>query len=72
MSQLWQHPLIYGSDEDDVFETHYLATSLPDITLLDTRTDIDHEVWTKRKRSVSESDLIDTRLYSFTQRSILI
>ena len=72
MSQLWQHPLIYGSDEDDVFETHYLATSLPDISLLDTYTDIDHEVWTKRKRSVSESDLIDTRLYSFTQRSILI
>jgi len=72
MSQLWQHPLIYGSDEDDVFETHYLATSLPDLTLSDIHMDMDHEIWTNRKRSVSESDLIDTRLYSFTQRSILI
>ena len=71
ISQLWQTD-IYGSDEDDIFQTHLLAESVPNITMALADTDMNQDIWTRRKRSVSESDLIDTRLYSFTERSILI
>jgi len=63
---------MYGSDEDNVFQTHFLAESVPDITMALSDTDMNRDIWTRRKRSVSESDLIDTRLYSFTERSLLI
>ena len=71
-SHLWQHISIYGYDEDDVFYSNYLSNSLPSINMEDTDMNMIDDTWTRRKRSVSESDLIDTRLYSFTERSILI
>ena len=71
IAQLWQDDM-YGSDEDNVFQTHFLAESVPDITMALSDTNMNQDIWTRRKRSVSESDLIDTRLYSFTGRSLLI
>ena len=71
-SHLWQHISIYGYDEDDVFSSNYLSNSLPSINMEDTDMNMIDDTWTRRKRSVSESDLIDTRLYSFTERSLII
>ena len=69
-SHLWQHISIYGYDEDDVFYSNYLSNSFPSINMEDTDMNMIDDTWTLRKRSVSESDLIDTRLYSFTERSL--
>lgn len=72
ITHLWQHKSIYGYDEDDVFYSKYLSNSYPDITMIDTEIDIIENSGMSRTRSVSESDVIDTRLYSFTERSQLI
>ena len=53
--QLWQDDM-YGSDEDNVFQTHFLADSVPDITMALSDTDMNQDIWTRRKRAKTTID----------------